>query len=196
MKTLKQIINDEKLSIIHQTIDHYGTDKDVHPYVDNYYDENFSKLRDESIILVEIGVRGGASLALWKSCFQNAKKIYGLDNLESNNSHNIPINEEWVSGDNVAYIVGDAYEKEIVDKIPDNINIFIDDGPHTFESHIKAIELYLPKMNENGIFIIEDILYDSNILYERFPEEYRDYVVVYDFKDTKFLALDFSEIKK
>ena len=196
MKTLKQIINDEKLSIIHQTIDHYGTDKDVHPYVDSYYDKNFSKLRDESIILVEIGVRGGASLALWKSYFLNATKIYGLDNLETNNSHNIPINEEWVSGDNVEYIVGDAYEKEIVDKIPDNINIFIDDGPHTFESHIKAIELYLPKMDKNGIFIIEDIMYDSNLLYEKFPEECRDNVVVYDFRDTKLLTLDFSEIKK
>jgi hypothetical protein len=197
MKTLKQIIEDEKLSIIHQSIDNYGTDKDVHPYVDEYYDENFLRLKEKNIVLVEIGVRGGASLALWKNYFSKAKKIYGLDNLETNNSHSIPVNQEWVSGDNVEYIIGDAYQKEFVDKIPNDIDIFIDDGPHTVESHIKAIDYYLPKMSEDGIFIIEDILYDPNfVLYEIFPEEYRDYVVLYKFEGTSLLTLDFSKIKK
>ena len=196
MRTLKQIIEDEKLSIIHHSIDHYGTDKDVHPYVDEYYDKNFMRLRDENIILVEIGVRGGASLSLWKNYFHNAKKIYGMDNLETNNNHNIPVNDDWVSGNNVEYIIGDAYLGEVSNKIPNNIDIFIDDGPHTVDSHIKAIELYIPKMNKNSIFILEDIMYDANeVLYSRFPEEYRDYVIIYDFGDTKLLTLDFSQIQ-
>jgi len=196
MKTLKQIIEDEKLSITHQSIAHYGTDKDVHPYVDEYYDKSFLRLKEENIVLVEIGVRGGASLSLWKNYFQNAKKIYGMDNLETNNSHNIPVNQDWISGDNVEYIVGDAYQEEFSNKIPDNIDIFIDDGPHTVDSHIKAIELYIPKMSKNGIFIIEDIMYEVNtFLYDKFPEQYRDHVVLYDFGNTKLLTLDFSQIK-
>lgn len=196
MKTLKQIIEDEKISLIHQTIEHYGTDKDIHPYVDEYYDENFLKFRDKEIILVEIGVRGGASLSLWKNYFFNAKKIYGLDNLEANNSHNIPINQDWISGNNVEYVIGDAYSKELVDKLPNNIDIFIDDGPHTIDSHLKAIELYIPKMSKSGIFIIEDILYDPNLfLYEKFPNSYKEYVEIYDFNNVKLLVLDFSKIK-
>lgn len=196
MKTLKQIIEDEKLSITHQSIAHYGTDKDVHPYVDEYYDKSFLRLKEENIVLVEIGVRGGASLSLWKNYFQNAKKIYGMDNLETNNNHNIPVNQDWISGDNVEYIVGDAYQEEFSNKIPDNIDIFIDDGPHTVDSHIKAIELYIPKMSKNGIFIIEDIMYEVNtFLYDKFPEQYRDHVVLYDFGNTKLLTLDFSQIK-
>lgn len=196
MKTLKQIIEDEKLSITHQSIAHYGTDKDVHPYVDEYYDKSFLRLKEENIVLVEIGVRGGASLSLWKNYFQNAKKIYGMDNLETNNRHNIPVNQDWISGDNVEYIVGDAYQEEFSNKIPDNIDIFIDDGPHTVDSHIKAIELYIPKMSKNGIFIIEDIMYEVNaFLYDKFPEQYRDHVVLYDFGNTKLLTLDFSQIK-
>ncbi len=194
MKTLKQIIEDEKLSIVHQSIDNYGTDKDVHPYVDDYYDENFLIFQEKNIILVEIGVRGGASLALWKNYFQNAKRIYGMDNLETNNSHSIPVNQDWVSGENVEYIIGDAYQKEVADKLPNNIDIFIDDGPHNIDSHIKAVELYIPKMSKNGIFVIEDIMYDAqNILYDKFPEKYRDHVVLYDYGNIKLLTLDLSK---
>jgi hypothetical protein len=195
MRTLKQIIKEEKLSILDHNIANYGTDKDIHPYVDEYYDEHFLKFRTESITLVEIGVRGGASLSLWKNYFINAKKIYGLDNLDANNNYDVPINKDWVSGDNVEYIVGDAYTIEIANKIPDSIDIFIDDGPHTVESHIKSIELYLPKMSNNGIFIIEDISYNfNNILYEIFPKKYRDNVIVYNFDyNMSLLTLDMSK---
>lgn len=196
MKTLKQIIKDEKLSIIDQEIPNYGTDKDVHPYVDEFYEENFIRFKNRKITLVEIGVRGGASLSLWRNYFINAKKIYGLDNLETNNSHSIPVNEKWVSGENVEYLIGDAYNQEVADKIPNNIDIFIDDGPHSIESHIRAIELYLPKMSKNGLFIIEDILYDPNqFLYNCFSEELADFVVIHKFETICLLTLDLSKVK-
>jgi len=178
MKTLKQILEENNLNITENP--DYGTDKGApKSYVDGFYEENFSKLRDKKITLVEIGVRSGASLCLWKNYFNNAK-IYGLDNLHDKNDHNVPVDEEWVSGDNVEYIVGDAYTSEISEKLP-KIDVLIDDGPHTFESHVKLLEIYVPKMKKNGIIVIEDVSYPHNNLYDFVPDNLKETSEVYDF---------------
>ena len=51
---------------------------------------------------------------------------------------------------------GDAYDKNFSDTF-DKFDIIIDDGPHTLDSQLKSIELYLPKLKKDGIFIIEDV---------------------------------------
>lgn len=196
VKTLQEILKENDLNILENP--KYGTDKgDPKPYVDHFYEENFSKIRDNELTIVEIGVRSGASICLWKNYFSNAK-IYGVDNLYEKNELKVPVNDEWVSGDNIEYVIGDGYSQETADKIPNNIDIFIDDGPHTVESHIKALELYLPKMSENGIFIIEDISYNVNsVLYDKVPEEYREYGTVYDFGPYEIMfVLDMSKKAK
>lgn len=174
MKTLKEILKDCHLSTwdeLNLKINRdYGTDKgDAHSYIDQYYEEKFKVYREKEIILVEIGVRSGASLKLWSEYFSKKSKIYGLDNLYDKNVHLVPINEEWTSSKNVEYIIGDAYTQEICDKLP-NIDILIDDGPHTFDSHIKLLNLYIPKMNSGGVIVIEDISYDPNKLYDYVPD--------------------------
>lgn len=180
MKTLREIIKDENLGVETQKIQNYGTDKHIHPYIDEFYEENFSKLRNSKIKLVEIGVRGGASIQLWKSYFSSNAKIYGIDNLEVKEIHGIPVNNDWATGDNVKFIVGDAYSEEIVNKLPNNIDILIDDGPHTFESHVNLIKLYLPKMNKNSMIIIEDISYNVNQLFPHIPNRKDIQINYYD----------------
>ena len=184
-KTLKEILEEFHLNIwdeINLKIDpNYGTDKgEPKSYIDEYYEENFKKYREKEITLVEIGVRSGASLKLWAEYFCKEARIYGLDNLYDKNIHSIPINEEWTSAKNVEYIVGDAYTEEISNKIG-NIDILIDDGPHTFESHVKLLELYIPKMNPGGVIVIEDITYDPNPLYDYIPDYLGDTSYFYDF---------------
>lgn len=179
-KNLKQILIEEKLTL--ELDPEYGTDKGVpKSYVEEYYEDKFLNFQEKKITLVEIGVRSGASLCLWKNYFSEKAKIYGIDNLDDKNIHSIPVNYEWISGENVEYIVGDAYDKSIRDKIIGDIDILIDDGPHTFESHVKLLELYVSKMKKGGIIIIEDISYDYNKLYEFIPEQYKNTSSVYDF---------------
>lgn len=178
MKEIKKILKDNNLCITQNR--EYGTDKgEPKSYIDEFYEENFFPFKDKKINLVEIGVRSGASLCLWKNYFTKAQ-IYGLDNLHDKNNHNVPINEEWVSGDNVHYIIGDAYTKEVADDLP-LIDILIDDGPHTFESHVKLLQLYLSKINSGGMIVIEDVSYDYNNLYNYIPENLKDTSFVYDF---------------
>jgi hypothetical protein len=37
------------------------------------------------------------------------------------------------------------------------LDIIVNDGPHSLASMIQAIELYLPHLAEDGIFVVEDI---------------------------------------
>ncbi len=56
--------------------------------------------------------------------------------------------------ENVKLIFGDAYAPKTIEA---TFDIIIDDGPHTFESFGSCLDLYVPRLNENGILIIEDI---------------------------------------
>lgn len=173
-KKLKEILIEEKLTL--ELDPEYGTDKGgPKSYVEKYYEEKFFPFKDKKINLVEIGVRSGASICLWKNYFSNAI-IYGVDDLSDKNNHNILVNDEWVSGENIHYIIGDAYSEEISKKIETKIDILIDDGPHTLESHNKLIDLYIPKMKKNGIIIIEDISYNPEIITSKIKNS-----IVYDF---------------
>jgi predicted O-methyltransferase YrrM len=194
-KTLREILEEFHLNILDEVnlkIDaNYGTDKgEPKSYIDEYYDKNFKKYREKNITLVEIGVRSGASLKLWSEYFSKKAKIYGLDNLYDKNTHSVPINEDWISSDNVEYIIGDAYTKEISNKIG-KIDILIDDGPHTLESHIKLLELYLPKMNAGGVIVIEDISYDPNLIYNNVPDNLKEtsYVCDYGSYDDRLIII-------
>jgi hypothetical protein len=185
MKTLKKILEDCCLNINDNSnlviSPNYGTDKgSPKSYIDQFYENKFEQFRNKSIVLVEIGVRSGASLKLWSEYFSKKSKIYGLDNLYDKDVHSVPINEDWTSSKNVEYIVGDAYTENICNKIG-KIDILIDDGPHTFESHVKLLELYMTKMNSGGVIVIEDVSYNPNNLYNYLPENLNDTSHVCDF---------------
>jgi predicted O-methyltransferase YrrM len=173
-KTLKQILIQEKLTL--ELNPEYGTDKGgPKSYVEKYYEEKFLPFKNKHINIVEIGVRSGASICLWKNYFSNAI-IYGLDDLSDKNNHNILVNDEWILGENIHYVIGDAYTEKISNQIKNKIDILIDDGPHTLESHNKLIDLYLPKMKKGGIIIIEDISYNPELIIHKVPNS-----IVYDF---------------
>lgn len=189
MKKLKEIIQEHNLDI--ETNPKYGTDKGYpKSYIDEFYEDKFLSLIDSEITLVEIGVRSGASLKLWSEYFSKAN-IIGIDNLSDFNNYQVPINENWTSSNKVTFIDADAYVQETVDKIDGKIDILIDDGPHTFESHVKLLELYIPKMNSDGMIIIEDISYNPNQLYSYVPEDLQDksYVCDYGGYDNRLIII-------
>jgi len=153
--TLKQILKDENLNLSSNPL---GTDKgDYKSYIDKFYETNFISKKTKPIRLLEIGFRHGASLALWSTYFTNGT-IIGLDN-----SSDPAVQEgakpfvDWIKKRNVITILGDAYLTSFANTIADKFDIIIDDGPHTLSSQQIALELYLPKLNLDGYFVIEDI---------------------------------------
>lgn len=127
------------------------TDKNsVHCYVKGYYEKEFFKYKNKKINFLEIGIRSGGSMKLWSEYFTNYESIIGIDVDES------AVAKEFKTIKNVTYYFGDAYTQQIADKIT-TIDIFLDDGPHTLESQLNAIQYYLPKVTSGGLFLIEDV---------------------------------------
>ncbi len=149
----------KKLSLLaqySQNRDRYlDTDKEHpnHGYISKCYDELFSEYQNKPINFLEIGLASGGSLLLWNDYFTNAK-IYGVDS--GADSRFTQCIENVKQYPNINLIKADAYDPKLNDVLP-NFDIIIDDGPHTLDSHIKCLNLYLPKLNSNGVLIIEDI---------------------------------------
>lgn len=150
------------------------TDKNsVHSYVTGFYEEEFAKYKNKKINFLEVGIRRGGSIKLWSEYFTKANIIIGIDIAP----HEIEQSYRNIEG--TQYIFGDAYSSEIADQIP-NLDIFLDDGPHTKESQVDAIKYYLPKVKSGGVFVIEDV--QDIEWFKSFDEELN----IIKQKDTKF----------
>jgi hypothetical protein len=66
-------------------------------------------------------------------------------------------------------------------------DVIIDDGPHTLDSMIQCIKLYLPLLSEHGVLIIEDIQDFKWIteLHKVVPDELKPFIRVHDLRANK-----------
>ena len=156
-----------------------GTD---HDYINGYYDLVMSEHQHLKISLLEIGVLNGHSINLWQKFFTHPDcYILGVD-IKLSDSALKTIDAVW-SNETQRYLPGfrtqyddkenhkailyesNAYSKEFANQFLDNtFDFVIDDGPHTLESQIDCIDLYLPKIKMNtGRLIIEDIQSKSDL---------------------------------
>lgn len=133
------------------------TDKgSVHDYLNGYYGPEFEDKRNLSLDILEIGVCGGGSLAMFSSWMPNAK-VVGLD-IDPKSREHIEENAWGVDMKNVEVHIIDAYTQEARDRFKDNsFDYVIDDGPHTLESMLYAVEYWLDKVKPGGKLVIEDI---------------------------------------
>lgn len=155
------------MNTIKNLVNIYLSDKNASGYSD-IYDLLFPEYKDKKINLLEIGIGTlignksnmlgwknkhteylpGASLRVWKEYFYNAN-IFGIDIQED-----CIINE-----DRITTFICDSTCKKDVSKINKGLkfDIIIDDGLHTFEAQNKTFNLFYPKLNDGGIYFIEDI---------------------------------------
>jgi len=144
----------------------YITDKNsYHSYIEDVYQQFFEGSKNKKINLLEIGVAYTGSLRLWKDYFTKGK-IYGIDPFLVN-AEAKTIAWELVENpiDGIEIIVGDAYNKTVVETLP-QFDFIIDDGPHTVESQVECVKLYLSKLKKNGVLFIEDLIIDFEYDYE------------------------------
>lgn len=144
-----------------------SSDKEAyHKYISNFYNEKFSKFKNEEINILEIGVLYGDSLKLWDDFFTNAN-IYGVD------IQNV-IRHEY--SDKVNLIFENAYSEDFLKKMKDNnlyFNIIIEDGPHTLETQSFFLSRFheILKKEPGGMLILEDVYpREFEILKINFPE--------------------------
>ena len=121
----------------------WGDKGTFHSYIP-YYAATFEEYRATAKNVLEIGVKGGHSLNMWKQYFTNAHVI-GID-----------INKRETVCPTCEVIWGDATKKETFTSVP-KLDIIIDDGSHDIEHQVKSFEILWPKLKKGGVYIIEDI---------------------------------------
>lgn len=133
----------------------HNTDKSGHyhsgkSYLD-IYDGYFQGVKNKNINFLEIGVRDGCSLRMWKEYFSNGK-IYSLDIDPRCKTH---------EDERIKIVIGDQGSQNVIDellKISDsNFDIIVDDGSHINELTIKSFNLLYEKLNPGGFYVIEDL---------------------------------------
>ncbi len=114
------------------------------------YERHLDRFRGTSPVMIEIGVMGGGSLAMWKEYFGLGSRIVGVD-----------INPECKvhQADGIDIFIGSQDDPDTIDaiflKYP-KIDIVLDDGSHIMQHMISSFELMYDRIHSNGVYIVED----------------------------------------
>jgi len=168
-----------------------GTDKgDIKTYVTGFYEKEFGARQSDKTRLFEIGVRSGASMALWANFFKYAELI-GVD-VEQVGTPLGPL-KEYLDYPCVNFFCKDAYSQEFADTLSGKFTIMIDDGPHSLASQKRFIELYLSKLDDRGVLIIEDVQREYRDAFQlmRMLPGNRYQFEIYDFRSQSKTGDDF-----
>lgn len=128
----------------------YDTDKSA-LYMDRYCRE-FGHLFSENAALLELGVRRGGSLYLWRDLFPNGQ-IAGLD-----------LNPVQIQDDTGRIHVYQGYQQdpEVLDRLaaevaPDGFDVIVDDASHLGEYTRDSFwHLFRHHLKPGGIYVIDD----------------------------------------
>ncbi len=124
---------------LHQHGLRHGSDKaTAHNYL-HFYEQRIGNPKS----ILEFGVLGGASLAMWRDFFPRATVI-GLD-----------INKV-VPPDGTFFFRLDCTQPNWITAIKPSFDLIIDDAGHMTLDQVKAFDLWWPMVAEGGMFIIED----------------------------------------
>ncbi|NOZ71210.1 MAG: class I SAM-dependent methyltransferase [Chloroflexi bacterium] len=137
--------------------DYYGTDKgDTNhtfhhlSYLD-IYNEYLHDLRNKDIAVLEIGVKNGASLRMWKKYFRRAQ-IYGIDiDPDCAQYEEDRIRISIGSQDDVSFL-SNCFQDDT------EFDVIIDDGSHINRHIIGSFNyLFYNRLRSGGYYIIEDM---------------------------------------
>lgn len=131
-------------------LDRYDTDKIPNGYL-RTYDRLFAPLIDKPVKILELGVRSGGSLLLWRDYFPNGV-VAGLD-----------VEPQSVSADErVKIYSGRQEDTALLSRIakevaPDGFDIVIDDASHiAAPTRASFWHLFDNHLKPGGLFAIED----------------------------------------
>ena len=115
------------------------------------YQKHLARFLGKDPVILEIGVKSGGSLNIWREFFGKSATIVGID---------IDKKCESIRHDGFEIYVGDQSDKAflsgVLKKHPE-IDILIDDGSHAAKDIISSFEYLYPRIKKDGVYIIEDV---------------------------------------
>jgi len=118
----------------------------IHSYI-MIYEKLLSSYRSCASKFLEIGVAQGYSLRMWNEYFNEQCEVKGID-----------ISKAKLCDNSLDVTLGDSKDA-ILWLDWDNFDVIIDDGDHNSEAQMQTAEIWLPKITDTGIYIIEDVSY-------------------------------------
>ena len=153
----------------------YNNNKVSHYYAD-YYASLFIKTDVKNVLEIGIGHLDedpGGSLRGFRDLYPNAN-IYGIDHIKD-----VLFEEERIKTFCVDQYNIDELEdfKKKIGNI--KFDLIIDDGAHTYISHVNTFEALFEKITDKGSYVIEDLEFDYlNKYYDYFSNKDIDFKIV------------------
>lgn len=117
-----------------------------------FYDRHFRHLRDKPMKILEIGVKEGDSLLMWKDYFHKGE-IFGL---EYNPEPLIDFSHE-----KIRVYIGDQTDLHLLSQITEEagpFDIIIDDASHVVSHQQASFDFLFPKaLKSGGLYVMEDL---------------------------------------
>lgn len=154
-----QTIYEKGVSLYGNTPEKFTDKGSAHNYIDTYFNIFSTK---EKFKILEIGVRTGGSIWLWKN-FLKLYEIWGIDILEDF-YNNRPFTSEIKDDPNIFVKWGrNSFDSSSYEDLPKDFDIIIDDGDHSSQGVIKTFIYAWNHLKLGGIYIIEDLQSEEEI---------------------------------
>ena len=114
------------------------------------YERHFARFRGQSPTVLEVGVFGGGSLAMWKEYFGPGATILGVDIDPDCAQH---------AADGIEIFIGSQDDPALMNRILEahpRIDIVLDDGSHRMPHMIATFDLLYQRMHPRGVYLVED----------------------------------------
>ncbi len=126
--------------------------KRLHKWIHYFdiYERHFERFRGTSPVMIEIGVAGGGSLAMWKEYFGPGAKLVGIDLDAGCKVHEAEDIEVFIGSQD-----DPAVMEQILRKYP-HPDIVLDDGSHHMSHMIRSFEMLYDHLHPRGVYMVED----------------------------------------
>ena len=128
----------------------FPTDKATRHNYTVAYDVLMEKYRNTATNVLELGIKKGGSIKIWREYFNASTFIYGMD-----------IDPGCPTFPNDAHIkslIVDSTSKKKVNAALGNMkfDVIVDDGCHTSKCIWKSFKALFPRLHRHGLYVIED----------------------------------------
>ncbi len=127
---------------------HKGLYKWVHYF--DIYERHLERFRGKAPVMIEIGVMGGGSLAMWKAYLGAGSRIIGIDIDASCKAHEDDGIEVFIGSQDDPALINSIFKKY------PHVDIVLDDGSHLMKHMIASFELMYQRVAQNGVYLVED----------------------------------------
>jgi len=155
----------------------YNEDSSLHKHAYTaIYDLLFSRVRNDKIVLGEIGILNNNSMKCWREYFPNAE-LWGYE-WDDNFLRNA-ISDKL----NINYVKMNVKDISSIDEGMKNLmfDVIIDDSTHEFPDQINVIKGVYNHLKPGGVLVIEDIFINTKEEYyeEQISSQYSSGVFIF-----------------